>query len=118
MERGKVLQLLLEKHGTKQTELADKLGIAQNTISGYINNKLKIPYKRWNEILEIFGETETSIAEEPDAAEYRTNAIYDQSNIDTFYQSTIKTLTETNNILSAQIDKLTTIIDKLIAQIG
>lgn len=117
MDRGKILQTLLEKHEVKQSELAEKLGIAQNTISTYINNKAKIPYNRWQEILEIFGETETSMAEEP-PIEYGTTKVYDQSNIDTFYQSTIKSLTDTNAILSAQLDKLTTIIDKLITQTG
>lgn len=115
MDKGKVLQSLLAKHEIKQSELADKLGIKQASISAYIKNKSKISYSRWLEILEIFGETEDSIVEEPEAAEYTTNAIYDQSNIETFYQSTIKTLTDTNAILSAQLDKLTTIIDKLIS---
>jgi transcriptional regulator with XRE-family HTH domain len=116
MDRGKMLQTLLEKHEYKQQDLADRLGIKQASISAYIKNKSKIPYSRWQEILEIFGETEISMAEEPPVVEYNTK-VYDQSNIDAFYQSTIKSLTDTNAALSAQLDKLTTIIDKLITQI-
>jgi plasmid maintenance system antidote protein VapI len=109
MDKKELLKKYLFENEITQTQLAEKLGKTQATVSAYLNGKVKLTGAVWDEIKAAIpiNEDELMMASEAEIS-YGNNDEH-------FYKKTINTLTESVMALTNQIDKMNDIIKKLIS---